>query len=395
MRRGFAFASLLLSVAISAGCLDETLDLALSDPSVEGGGRPGETAGAAGDAQAGSEHGVAGEAGSGGAAGEPSPASAGQGNAGDAAASAGAGGTGAEGGDAGEGGQAGAASVPGCSEELCGEDFCQDALGECTFDDGVLDCTGEVGQTAVYATGNDMAVLRLDMAGATELRLAARICDPAGYVLHLGDSKTNDGGGGDAMTTSNDAELLIQDTRLDVFANDLGAQNGFHPSLLNQVGYVAAEGCTTRALSISDQVVDDLHDPAVYFESSFLPRISPGGDLEGTPDAIWWLGLNHVVRPEVARAGTGLDKVRFCFTKTVPRQCELNGYGRDPDVGSCDPTPAGWQGCVSQGCAVCSTELAEYPSYLLNHPCCAAVSPCPGQPETCNSSCPAPTEADR
>jgi hypothetical protein len=233
------------------------------------------------------------------------------------------------------------------------------------------------------------------MAGATELRVAAELCDPVDFVFHLADSAEDNGGGGAYYTTSNDAELLIESTDLDVFANDLGAQDGFHPVLLNRADYVSAQGCSTFALSVGDQIVADLDDPSIYFESSFLLRIDPAGDLEGEPDALWWLGFNHVVNRSTDRTGTGFERARLCFTRALPRQCELNGYGRDPDAGECSATPGEWQGCGADACAVCSDALADYPKYLENHPCCESTGSCSGAPSGCNAYCPAPSDDDR
>ncbi len=69
------------------------------------------------------------------------------------------------------------------------------------------------------------------------------------------------------------------------------------------------------------------------------------------------------------------------------------------DCGACGSTCSGtvgqWAGCRGNGCAVCSELVAAYPSYFANHPSCTANTTCGGLYYTCNSSCPAPTDADQ
>jgi hypothetical protein len=61
----------------------------------------------------------------------------------------------------------------------------------------------------------------------------------------------------------------------------------------------------------------------------------------------------------------------------------------------CNGTSGQWAGCRGNGCAVCAEKLADYPCYFRNHPYCKRNDTCDGQFFTCNSNCPAPTDADR
>ena len=61
----------------------------------------------------------------------------------------------------------------------------------------------------------------------------------------------------------------------------------------------------------------------------------------------------------------------------------------------CDGTPGEWDGCRGWGCWVCAEKVAGYTRYTKNHPHCEINTTCDGVFFTCNSDCPAPTEADR
>ena len=64
---------------------------------------------------------------------------------------------------------------------------------------------------ASVTTTSSAAVAQVNMASGTyqRLDLFATVCDPSGWVLHLADSPTNDGYGGDSTTTDHDAEAYL------------------------------------------------------------------------------------------------------------------------------------------------------------------------------------------
>src|SRR4051812_45913335 len=64
--------------------------------------------------------------------------------------------------------------------------------------------------TTACGAGWKEAVLKVDLTGCTSARLVAQYEGlPHDWTLNIGDSPTNDGFGGDAGTTDNDAELWI------------------------------------------------------------------------------------------------------------------------------------------------------------------------------------------
>jgi hypothetical protein len=66
-----------------------------------------------------------------------------------------------------------------------------------------------------------------------------------------------------------------------------------------------------------------------------------------------------------------------------------------PPAGTCNGSAGEWAGCRGNGCAVCSEKLSEFPNYFKNHPNCVKNTTCAGVFGTCNSNCPAPSNADR
>jgi alpha-tubulin suppressor-like RCC1 family protein len=66
-----------------------------------------------------------------------------------------------------------------------------------------------------------------------------------------------------------------------------------------------------------------------------------------------------------------------------------------PAAGTCNGTSGQWAGCRGTGCSVCAEKLGDFPNYFKNHPNCVKNTTCAGQFFTCNSNCPAPTDADR
>jgi hypothetical protein len=238
-------------------------------------------------------------------------------------ASGGSGGTAGEttdAGDAGDDGLGGAAT-------LYAAGFCEDGFGECLYRAGNLDCTGDVGQTAVTSRDENGARLALDMTSAAELRVAFEICDPAGYVLNIGDSPSDNGGGGDWGDFEHDAEVLVYGTDLTAWSSDLGyeqtsAQAGYHPLLLSRAGYIAERGCSVRTLHLRDQYIADSEDPSLRTQSPTALRINPSTDAQGRPDAQWYVGVNRVVSNwyrDRDRVGSGVAAIRICFT-TPPEE---------------------------------------------------------------------------
>jgi hypothetical protein len=144
----------------------------------------------------------------------------------------------------------------------------------------------------------------------SELVLSVRVCDPTGWTVHVGDSPSNDGGGGDAGQFSNDAEAQLLGLELAVISNQM------HPSgpatdLYRNPAYVGATGCTDFRWTVRDQFFGSDRG-AISVTSPYALRIDPPSDSEGPPDALWYVGLNRTYG-SAARTGTGATSAAFCL----------------------------------------------------------------------------------
>jgi hypothetical protein len=137
---------------------------------------------------------------------------------------------------------------------------------------------------------------------------------PRGFTLNIGDSATNDGGGGDGWTQQRDAEMQVQDQMMSVFASDLGGSPLAATRLSQTVMGVQDGGLK---VSVADMF---LSHGSPYSEMDFSD-CPPGADLlyalNGQPDTEGlvnydiYVGLNRVIfgAPFNGRIGSGLSKV--------------------------------------------------------------------------------------
>ncbi len=201
--------------------------------------------------------------------------------------------------------------------QVCSAGACvtaPDAGGGCVYTCSVdvasttTDCAGAI--TGAFGVGlnRDRFTATVDMGGLTELTLSVTICDPTGFTVHVADSPTCDGFGGDAATSSNDAEVQLSGTTLGVYAN----QNASPPSMLlySDAAFVAASGCTMFTWTVRDQFFG-ADVGSVSEASPYLLRIDPPTDTEGVPDALWYVGLNRSYG-STARSGTGVSTATLC-----------------------------------------------------------------------------------
>src|SRR6185436_1394304 len=105
--------------------------------------------------------------------------------------------------------------------------------------------------------------------------------DPAGFSFDLGDSPTNDGGGGDANSTCYDAEVQLN---FEVFSLR-GADGVTGPNpIIPATALVAQAGCSSLRFVVDDQLV----------------RVIPSGPEATTP-----FGLR--IDPPACTDGQGTD----------------------------------------------------------------------------------------
>src|SRR5690242_10735651 len=102
-------------------------------------------------------------------------------------------------------------SAPGEADEATAE-TAQALTHSCTLG---VDCgNDQSGTVTTIASSGGKAAYKIRMTGYRRLDLFASVCNPSGWWLHLGDSPTNDGYGGDYGSTDHDAEAHMIDNAL-------------------------------------------------------------------------------------------------------------------------------------------------------------------------------------
>jgi len=147
-----------------------------------------------------------------------------------------------------------------------------------------------------------------------ELHVGAHICSPSGWVLHIGDSPSNDGYGGDGGDFSNDAEIQFVATTLTIYGSDRSVDDSNHVRTFDDA--IAAQGCTDAHLVIGDGHVS-VDPPGMDEHADDLLRVG-ADDAEGRPDRKWWVGMNRTYA-RASRSGHGLRRLTLCFAPRSPR----------------------------------------------------------------------------
>jgi hypothetical protein len=200
----------------------------------------------------------------------------------------------------------------------------------------------------------DDALLSVDMTGWQCLRVAAKIREPGGWVMNVGNSYSNNGGGGDDGDFSNDSELeitfdepLVAESQgqglLRVFDNDYTAQavpvlkisdfvepyrSGVHLEVGDQCVSVATcahgrhQGTDEQpgATAEGRRFTGVHHNATLQSESVF--RLGGSDGEAGANDRLYWIGLNRVVQSGSPRTGTGVQKVFFTLSSDACRSCD-------------------------------------------------------------------------
>lgn len=185
-----------------------------------------------------------------------------------------------------------------------------DLLGETT------DCPDEYG---VEFTDAGRGRARIEMPSPHHmLLLDARVCNPRKWVLHIADSPTNDGAGGDAGTTAHDAELYLYDRAIALFGSDNSdPRRAGRLWSANLPDFAPPSGCLDVRFGIADRAVT-VEPVCRMFISNDMLRLDPPTDAEGTPDRVWHFGFNQTYR-SVDRLGSGLRSVELCVAPRPDR----------------------------------------------------------------------------
>lgn len=133
--------------------------------------------------------------------------------------------------------------------------------------------------------------------------------NPSGYLVNIGDSSTNNAGGGDAATQSNDAELEITDGVLTLFYNDTGTQA--LGTAVQRIQYGAAAPYGGIKVEVSNNTVKytNFNTNETFTETVSGPysfALDGRADSEGPVNYTIYLGINRVVDGDY-RSGSGVD----------------------------------------------------------------------------------------
>lgn len=233
------------------------------------------------------------------------------------------------------------ANVSGCELETTATVTWQPAENTCVLDliDNSLSPTNSV-VTPVEPLGDGKAVVEIDMGAGnySVLEMKIEIQDPEGnYLLNIGNSPTNDGGGGDYGSFYNDSELDVTssatypDFILQLYANQYFSTPGAVVANLVPLFHLPTPTIVTWILriKIADQKMcalventgalrGDVDNPAP--ESPHIFRLG-GPDAEaGQNDFVYYAAFNRVIYTDVHpdRTGSGVTKVTFMWRTTWP-----------------------------------------------------------------------------
>ncbi len=169
---------------------------------------------------------------------------------------------------------------------------------------GTTDCPPAV-FSARRPLVNGQGVLAAHLAGRRGLELTAHICNPKGFTLHVADSPSCNGYGGDFGSSTWDAELQLAGSGVALFGSD--AVHG--AKLYADPAFLKATGCQDVKLFVGDGTVL-AEEPCMTVSSDNALRLNPPNDREGKPDSDWYIGMNRVVGG--GRTGLGLERLTLC-----------------------------------------------------------------------------------
>ena len=177
------------------------------------------------------------------------------------------------------------------------------------------ECSGPISVVSSFGIEH---VVDVNTLGSTTLDVYPKVVDPTGWSLHVSDSPTNDGYGGDGGTTNHDAEVYIINSDIQLFGNDIGLFTGpSGPGVSAQAYNLISSGSDTLHWTIEDDSVTIGRYPNIKnfnIQSKYALQIGysepDAEDPDGTDEFLWYVGLNRTVGSPL-RNGTGVKWVCF------------------------------------------------------------------------------------
>ena len=174
--------------------------------------------------------------------------------------------------------------------------------------------------TVTSSSGVQFAV-RVDLAaGWKRLDVFGSLCNATGFTMHLADSPTCNGFGGDAGTTTHDAETYLNGTNFETYAAG-------DPQIVER-NAIAASGCFKVQWTILENRIlfdddgDPTDSPKITLDSINGFEVAPydepdSEDPSGADANRWYVGLNRMVQATAGRTGTGVDNACFVLSSTT------------------------------------------------------------------------------
>ncbi|MFN7133017.1 MAG: hypothetical protein ACK4N5_13125, partial [Myxococcales bacterium] len=211
---------------------------------------------------------------------------------------------------------------------------------------GTTDCAAPFFKPSAFTSG--AGTLLAELYRYRQLRLDARVCDPIGHVLHVGDGEKNRGSGEEDPERAHDAELVLRGTTVEAWPDNdtpgrtVRAVTGFVPSVgCHDVTLVLRDGLVYASLS-KDQVVNGtpLANWLAEFSSRGPELLRLGAsDRLGVPDFLWHIGYGRAYG-DAQRTGSNLAQLKLTLSDPDPARCLTGGRA----------CTAGAAGCVAVAC---------------------------------------------
>lgn len=259
------------------------------------------------------------------------------------------------------------------ADELTAEpDVTEVAAYQCNIDvvGGIHDCNPAIISPSNAGGGRWTATANMNSGNSyRRMDVFAQVCNPTGWWLHLGDSPTNDGWGGDSSTTDHDAEAHILDDEFFFYSAYDHLRSKTIQSEVSRDS--VAGGCRTVQMTSYHAVGSN--DSTVRFDGG-LGRIdvtsiaglrlgyAACGAANSTQRSIecdwenaglnqqynWHVGINRMLT-NAARVGSGVQQVCIRLTTDVasePTSCIAPVAVPPPPAGG----GGGGGGCLLPGC---------------------------------------------
>jgi len=208
---------------------------------------------------------------------------------------------------------------PGVANNSCLIDLYNGSVVYCSMPPGVFSTVfGPTPSTSLAPNSpNGQVVVKINLKGYRKARFSVHYYGtPKAWTANIGDSATNDGYCGDAATQSNDAEMFIIDTTLDVCG-----KQGYKS--VNPISYmymaraphlVTAQTYGNPLTPYGETILLEVANDTLSWGrgaiwNPYLYALAGQPDTEGPVNYDIYAAFNRVIHPKSARVGSGVEWV--------------------------------------------------------------------------------------